>query len=251
MKTNSIFLVAFALLSLSIIVGCRAEDPDDPTVTPETGFILVGESGTNRVIVDDNHGLGWRVNGEPGYEHYYQHVLDSASGAYISLGASYSTSSGSAYMSSGLNGSVGTIEFAMVTVTDSIMTCYELSPDSMSGSVTTFNTASPRPCGGQLYYDSEVEHNKPLVYFTGARIDENLPWQSGNVTMFSLANWMVDGGGSSPSYYNHRYYYFWPEDWEPHTIAFRLREGNRWRYGYADLTASSSTLQVHRFVVER
>lgn len=243
-------LVALMALTLTLTcAGCR--DVDEPLVpVPEKGFILAGEAG-DRVAVQNFDYYTGGVSGGSGNINYRDLVLDSSLGASLRISGTTSSSSTNSYAGSNIGGTAGLVEIALLQLKDSAMVCYDLSPDSMSGTITYFHTSEQHLCAGQLYFEHLDSILSPMRYAAGTRIDASLPWIGRAGIFASLGSYAQYGGGFGPDILHEAFHRLWSLYPGYHYLAFRLWDVDHWRYGYVELSAGDSFVNVKTIGLER
>ena len=229
--------------------------PADPSVTNDPlvrrGYVLAGEVGPHLEVWDFS-GQPIYVNGEPGYQHYYSQIVDSVTGAAINLGASISSSSTSSYVGVSIGITEGQGELLMETITDSSWVCYDLSADSLSGSISYYNGLSQATCGGQEYFDFVDSIRAPIALNVQERIDAQQPYRSGGGSLCSMGNYISSfGSQGDPMVSHNRVFRLWSTLGSRHFVGFRVVAGTGYRYGYLDVLSGENQIIVYRIAIER
>jgi hypothetical protein len=234
----------YLLPGLLLLTSC-SEFYEEPAVEVPRGSMIAGKPGSEVEIYP-----GANLDGWPGNQHTWQKVFDFDAQIHLTVGTSYSSSSGSQYASSNIGGSNSYVQLAMQTVEDTLWACYQVNSDTTVGHIEYSNTLTPATCGGQLYFDRRISSTSPIPYPEGTRIDASLPWSSGSGNMYFHSSYPIY---THPTLSSHETVTHepWKEFTGPQYVAFRLWSGDRFRYGYVKMSASGSTAHVYHLVIEK
>jgi hypothetical protein len=238
----ALLLTCFCLL----FTACEHNEFPDPVVYDEpSGYIMAGETG-DRVHVWELGNFcyigGWSA------PQTFEQSLEPWCGGRLIFGAFSSSHHAGGYGSSSIGALDSLLEFAVTTIVDSFWVCYNLNPDSSSGTIHYSNGMTAASCSGQRYFDYVDSIHSPTPIDAGTRLDASLTWKKGGGYCYLESYQFTQG---PVEYHWYKGYKPWEEYYSRQFVGFRYPRTGGYQYGYAEVIVNENTMSIYRIGLER